>query len=434
MICKGCGWLNFGQIDVSEIYRNDLIDADEVAKMNKNFNKMSVEDILNYYEIKLMEIRQKFNVDTGIVECKVGDDLRQLKEDFKKTPLMGSPMLSPKMNTICHGRRKKALYIFSAATSYGKTRSMLGEACFLSVGHYYDSANHKWIHTGMQESVLFISKELELEECRSCCIATISGVPELVFTSGKYMASDEQRLDKAIEYMEQANLYMVRMPVFDSEDIENIIKVYKQKYNVGYVFFDYIASNPKLMAESIRVAKVGLREDVLLMNLAARLKEMALKLNVHIQAATQITEQGKKTDRDSQELDQMLIRSAKSIADAGDICWICYNIQDKDREVIDQYLEKGFTQEPNVKYSVYKVRRGKYYRITLYLYYDRDIVRFVDCFVTNSKGEIMNIEDTNIEVILDKCEDKELKAQIEAAKKEDNDVDDDGVVTVPFEL
>ena len=39
--------------------------------------------------------------------------------------------------------------------------------------------------------------------------------------------------------------------------------------------------------------------------------------------------------------------------------------------------------------------------IKIYFYFDRGTCGVYDCFVTNSKGELLDIADTNIELVLD---------------------------------
>ena len=56
---------------------------------------------------------------------------------------------------------------------------------------------------------------------------------------------------------------------------------------------------------------------------------------------------------------------------------------------------------PNLCYHIYKVRRGSYNKIRLYLYFDGGTCRTTELFATNNNGELIEITGTNIEKILD---------------------------------
>ena len=109
----------------------------------------------------------------------------------------------------------------------------------------------------------------------------------------------------------------------------------------------------------------------------------------------------------AQEADQNLLRSAKSLADKPDIAYISLPVRDSDSAAIETYLSKGFTRAPNVVRHIYKVRRGKIHGVKLFQYFDFATCRVEDCFVTDKKGIMLDVVDTNIEVILDQTQEEE---------------------------
>ena len=111
--------------------------------------------------------------------------------------------------------------------------------------------------------------------------------------------------------------------------------------------------------------------------------------------------------KNSKELDSSFLRSAKSLSDKVDVGSILMPVREVDRPVIAQYAQKGFEIEPNFVISVYKIRRGSYQNIKVYIYFDRSTCRIEDCFVTDKNGAILPVQDTNVDVMLDKTtEDK----------------------------
>lgn len=390
-------------IDVSEIVDPSATDPREMGRMQVKFDSMTISDILDFFESKFIGISQQYGSNTDIVKCSAGAGLRALKEKLKEEPDIGAPLISPKCTTLFRGQRLKKLYMESSFPGGGKSRRAIGEAAHLAIPQYYDTNKNQWVNTGLKESVLYISIELEPDELQTPLIAYVSGVTETHIRDGKYEPGEEERVDKAIEYIENSNLFLVRISNFDIDDIEGIIKQHKQQYNVRYIFYDYIATSLKIMAESASKTKVsGLREDQILLMMSTRLKDLCNKLNIHIHTASQISGDWK----NAKDADQTLLRGAKSLADKIDVGLILMPVRDIDQDVIESYLRKGFTTTPNLVMHVYKVRQGKAHNVKVYSHFDYGTCRMEDCFVTDSNGNILDIKDTNIETVLESVEEK----------------------------
>lgn len=390
--------------DITEVFDNSLTDPVAITEQQNKFDTMTVSDILALFEVKLISISQKFEKSSDMISCGAGDSLQELKEELKKTPDMGLPCCSPKFTTIARGRRLKKFYMGSSYQGGGKSRECAGEACHLAVPYYYNTLTEKWQYTGLHESVLYISIELEPDELQTLFMAYVSGVPEDHILDGKYQPGEEVRVDQAIKHIQDSNLKIVRISNFNVDDIEKVIKMYKQKYNTRYIFYDYIGTSTKILAEaSYKTGVKGLREDQILLMLASRIKDLCNNLNIHVHAMTQINGEWKT----AQEADQNLLRSAKSLADKPDIAYISLPVRDSDSAAIETYLSKGFTRAPNVVRHIYKVRRGKIHGVKLFQYFDFATCRVEDCFVTDKKGIMLDVVDTNIEVILDQTQEEE---------------------------
>ena len=278
------------------------------------------------------------------------------------------------------------------------SRRANGEACHLAIPEYYDIQQQKWVHTGFCEPVLIISTELEEYECQQMWMAFVSGVSEAHIKDGRYAPGEEERVDRAIDLIEQSKLMFVSITNYDVDDITGIIKKYKQLYNINYVFFDYLGETLKITSSMARQTKIqGLRTDQILLMFSSQLKDLAKTLDIFIWTATQLSGNYKEDDT----LDASYLRSAKSLADKVDCGLILVPVREKDRSVIETYCSKGFELEPNFVMHVYKVRAGSYQNIKIYFYFDRATCGVYDCFVTNSRGELLDIADTNIELILD---------------------------------
>ena len=398
--------LNAQGIDTTDIYNPDIVDPIESAKMYENFDNLSVNDILLKEETKIILAKEKYGSNSDRIENRAGDGLRELKEKFKLTPEMGLPLVSPKLTTIVRGQRKGCLFLESAPSGYGKSRAGNSEACHLAVPEYYDVQRQAWVKTNMQESVLMISTELEENECQQMWMAFVAGVSEMHIKDGKYAEGEEERVDKAIGLLEQSKLYFVSITNYDVNDIVNIIKKYKQLYNVNYVFFDYLGETLKITSSATRQTKVqGLRTDQILLMFSSALKDTAKTLGIYIWTASQLSGDFK----NAKDLDASYLRSAKSLADKVDVGCILMPVRELDQPIIDSYCARGFELAPNFVINIYKVRAGSYQNIKLYGYFDRSVCQWTDCFVTDSKGVILPIEDTNIELLLDNTKEEKFE-------------------------
>lgn len=389
--------LNSQGIDTSDLYDSSIVNPDEQQKMQERFDKMSVNDIITSEEVKVAEAKKLFGSSSDLVEGSAGDSLRELKEELKKTPVMGMPLMSPILTTLYRGQRFGCLNMTSAPSGIGKTRIAVGEACHLAIPEYYDCDKKQWISTGLEESVLLIETELELQEVQTMMMAHVSGIPESRILDGNYSKEEEQRLDKAIDLIEasKSRFFFVSITNFDSDDVINTIKSYYMTRHVNYVFFDYLSENIKMLAEGTRKTKVqGLRTDQILLQASTALKDCAKQLNIYIWTATQLSGDYKNV----KEADSTSLRGAKSLADKTDCAAILLPVRDMDNPIIETYCAKGFEVKPNFVLHVYKIRRGTYQNIRLYTYFDRGTCRMYDCFVTDSNGVMLPVEPTYVKI------------------------------------
>lgn len=390
--------LNAQGINTKDLYDPDIVDPIASAAMQSKFDELTVNDILLAEETKIIMAKEIFGSYSDVVENNAGDGLKSLKERFKKTPDMGLPLVSPKLTTIYRGQRKGCLFMESAPSGTGKSRRAASEACHLAIPEYYNAETKKWVNSNFSESVLLISTELELSECQQMFMAFVSGVSESHIKDGKYYGDEEARVDKAIELINKSKLYFVSITNYDVDDIVNLIKKYKQLYNVNYVFFDYLSETLKITSSATKKTRVqGLRTDQILLQFSSSLKDVAKQLNIYIWTSSQLSGDYK----NAKELDASYLRSAKSLSDKIDAGSIMMPTRECDQEVIDSYCAKGFETIPNFVISVYKVRAGSYQNIKVYVKFDRATCQMTDCFVTDNKGNLLPVEDTNIELILD---------------------------------
>lgn len=387
--------------DTTLVYDPGILDLDQAAQQQSRFDACTISDILSVYETSLTNLKSLYEVSANAQGGLAGSGMKTLKEGYKQLPEMGMPMCSRKFTTIARGRRLKKLYPKTAPSGFGKTRLSAGDAACISVPLFYDSDTKRWLRTGCQEPTLFITTELEIDEIQSMFMAYVSGVPEDHILDGRYDPGEEERVDRAIAAIEESPLYIEHIPNFNIEDIENTIKKYKLQHQIGYVFFDYIFTSIKILNEVATKTKgVKMREDNVLLMFADRMKTLANELNVHIDTSSQANGDWK-TSKDG---DQNLIRGAKAIADKVDVGVVVLPVTEADKKGIEQILHKSFMPEPNLVYHIYKIRRGKINHVKLWIYFDYGTCRTTDLFVTDNDYNLINVENTNVDILLDSTE------------------------------
>lgn len=384
--------------DVSYVYDQNIVNPKESAEMQRKFDGYTVSDVIDVYQQELSTLQQKFSVSDGTIGCQAGSGLKERKEGYKLLPEMGMPLNSKLLTTITMGRRLKKVYLRTAPSGYGKTRISVGDACRVAIPSIWDDEKNEWIDTGCAEPTLYITTELEIDEIQSLIVSYVSGISEKKYLKGDYSKEEEQRIDTAIQIIENSPLYIEHIPNFDIEDIERTIKDYKLKHKVGYVFFDYIFTSIKILSEIANKTKgVKMREDNALIMFIDRMKTLANTLNLHIDTSSQANGDWKTT----KDADQNVIRGAKGMADKVDVGLVVLPLTEEDKQKIAPILHGGFYKQPNLVFHIYKVRRGEVNHVKLWLYFDYATCRTYDCFVTDNDYHLLDIESTDVEIVLD---------------------------------
>ena len=89
-------------------------------------------------------------------------------------------------------------------------------------------------------------------------------------------------------------------------------------------------------------------------------------------------------------------------------------------------------REPNIVYHVYKVRRGTYNKVKLFMYFDAGTCRTEELFATNDNCEYLEINGTNIEKILDDTSVPIEQIESESDIQEQEDIEEQGSSDVPW--
>ena len=363
-----------------------LYNPDEVMDMKRKqaqedwLDNATLADIYNKINDKIDSIKLQYveNVTDG--GCQIGEGIDELIDSFAETPAVGYPLYDIYTSTTARGARLGKFYLRSAATNVGKTRAMVGDACFIGCSQMWSLKENKWVTTGACQSVLFIATEQTLDEIQISAVACISGVEEDHIVMHEYFTGEWERIVKAKQLLKQSKIQFICMPDFSMDDVENMIKKHIRENQVEYICFDYIHSSAKILTEIGGKSGVkNLREDNILFLLASKLKDIAVQYGVFILSSTQLN-----ADYQTSETpDQNLLRGSKAIADRIDWGGIMLETTKEDREKVEAFCKKNNLPVPNVKMSIYKNRANKWKGIYLWMSTQTGICRFETLFVTD---------------------------------------------------
>lgn len=362
--------------DIHEIYDET---KDEASQRNK-LNSISLRDIDEYFESKRLAIKRNFISTDNVEHYKAGDDFEFTKEQFKTTPRLGLSFQSPYLNDVYRGIM--GLTLRSGASGSGKTTLSIGDACMSGIKYYYDLEKHKYItNKSYIGNVLFINTEMDLrEELDIMFISWISGVSRNKIMDGIYHGDEEERVDKARQILELSGMYVVDNPEFTAKTLEEIIEDYIINKNVKLVVFDYVQNQGYVANELAEESGIPMREDMVLLTLTDRLKQLSRKYNIPILTGTQLN--GRELEMPYPT--EACLAGGKSQVRKADCSMIITPLTDKQMNEIEPYIAT-YTDLPKPNLIVHNIkgrasRFPKYIRV--YQYVDLGTGRSKDLYVT----------------------------------------------------
>ena len=374
--------------DISEFYEENELNPKQF-EINQRFETLKPKDIFDGLKRRIYKVEGEYVEGDASITTDVSVGIDELLEKLKNSPDAGARFQGKYFNTVTRGARKGKYYIVSFPSGGGKTRLLLGEACYLAFPMRYSWETMEWKITGNSEKTLFIATEQTKEEIQTMIVAYLTGINEDVILYGHFTKEQQTIIEEAKEVIKKYknNLMIVQIPMPSVEIVKSVVRQNCIINDIKNVFFDYIFSNPALLNE-FRDLKI--REDVALLMLSTALKDLAVEQDVFMMSATQLN-----SSQDTNEKgikNQNSIRGSKSIVDKADIAMIGGLVPDDQRDQIAPYVAKYGM--PTQVYDVYKVRRGKWTNLKIWSNVDLGTCRRSDVFVTDS-----NIKEIEVPVM-----------------------------------
>lgn len=370
-------------IDISDIYCEDLT-KDESERINKKFEELSINEIIEIIKRKILKIEKDFvqNEVTETISSFTG--AQEILEDIENGEDIGLPLQGVFLNEIMSGARKGTLTIRAAASSVGKTRNLVGDACFLAFPFRYDSVNKRWKQEGSCEKVLLIVTEQNHKEIQKMILAYLTNINESKFRYGNFTKEEQLIIKQALYIWEKYrnNLLISKMPNPTNELIKNIIRENVLMNGVEYVFYDYIFIGPALLNE---FRGFNLRNDELLLILSTTLKDLAAELNIFVMTATQVNANA---DDNREIRNEASLAGGRATINKADYGFIMARPTKQELEILASYIEKY--GKPTLVTDVFKVRSGQWTQVRIWSEFNHGTLRKKDLFITDSRLDIID--------------------------------------------
>ena len=370
---------------VDKIYSEEI--SEEAKKINERFETLTTSDIIDICKKGISNIENKYNSKYTNTECRAGDDIDELIEQFKISPEVGANLPGDIFNTIVRGARKGKFYLKSAASGAGKTRSLVGDACALAFPIRYDSTSCRWVQYGDNQKILYIVTEQDDAEIKTMILSYLSDVNEEKILYNSYTLDESKRISQAAQIMKKYidNFYIVKLSDPSIAEIKAKVRKYYFENDIEALFYDYIFSSPGVLNE-FRDLKI--REDVVLNMLSTSIKDLASDLGIFAESATQLN----RGDNDSKTgvKNQNNVRGAISIIDKCDVALIFARTVPEEITAVEPFINK-YGKIPNQVLDLYKVRRGRFTNVRVWSYFDYGTCRKYDLFITN--GDYTPVDD-----------------------------------------
>lgn len=391
--------LQLSKDKVDQIYCEDVLN-DHYIEINNKFEQMQIVDIINMLKSNIATMENKYVLNNIAEESRPADTIRQKLKEWKQKPEIGCMLQGDIFNTITRGGRKGKLYIRSAGSGVGKTRSMVGDACHIAYPIRYDPKVGKWVSTGSCEKVLYVMTEQDTEEIDTMILAYLTGYNEDVFTYGTFDENDP-RIQTALDIMERFSDNMNYAKISDpcSSVVKNLFRRRNLQDGIENFFYDYIFSSPAMLDE---YRDLKIREDVALRMFTTTLKNLAVELNAFILTSTQLSNDD---DPKGGFKDFRNVQGSKAIVNLADFACIMSRPSIEELNQISEF-KKSFGYTPNLVTDVYKNRRGRWNMVRIWSMHDLGTCRKYDLFITTAN---MKSVDEFIIVDFKSYESEELK-------------------------
>lgn len=364
--------------NIKDFYEDDLTNPN-YQKINQKFEELTTKEITNQIRNKILNLENKYEVNDEVETESAAENIEDFVNQLEETQEIGLPIQGKIYNQIIDGARLGTLTIRSAASSVGKTRNAVADACYLAYPIRYNSEKCEWEQKGNSEQVLFIVTEQQFKEVRKMILAYLTDINESRFKYGDFNEREKNIINQAISIMKrfEENLILVKIPNPTIELVKTIIREQCITKEIEYVFYDYIFIGPALLNE---FKGFNLRNDEVLLMFATALKDLAVELNVAMFTSTQLNAKG---DDNRNIRNEGSLAGGRSTINKADNGAIMARPTKEELETLEPLFDdRGM---PNLVTDIYKVRSGEWTQVRIWSKMNLGTLKKEDLFITDSQ-------------------------------------------------
>lgn len=222
--------------DVSFLYdAYNVLDVKKKQEQEDWLDNHNINDIAVAIDEEIERVKSKYVEEEITKGFQASEGMEELVAELQENPEVGIPLYGNLINVVTRGARLKKFYLRSAPTGYGKTRTMIADACNFACDEIYDETLEKWISNNTAEPTLFITTEQEKSEIQTMMLAFLAAVEEEHILNGKYEEGELERVKYAIKVFKRSPIWVEELPDFSVQDVENKIKKHIREHNIKYV-------------------------------------------------------------------------------------------------------------------------------------------------------------------------------------------------------
>lgn len=372
--------LNSMGFNTKEFY-DEALSSKDAAKINSAFEELTITEIFETLRKKLGKVEMSYlRKDSTEIES-AATGIEEFLDKLENEPEVGEPLQGEIFNGVVSGARLGTLYIRSAPSSVGKTRSLVGDACYLAYPFRYNQGTKEWEANGNCQKVLYICTEQQFKEIRTMILAYLTGMNESKFKYGQFSPRERVIVQAAIQVMKRFdNLLIVQMPNPTVELVKAIVRENCLLHGIQYVMYDYIFIGPALLNE---FKDFRVRNDECLLMFATALKDLAVELNVFMMTSTQTNAAA---DDNRHIRNEATLAGGRSTINKADVGVILSRPTDDELTIVKK-LNESVGVVPNLISDLYKNRAGQFTQVRIWSYFDYGTLRKRDLYMTNGRLE-----------------------------------------------
>lgn len=389
-------------IDVTDILDMEEIDHIIIKQQQEKFEIMTLIEIQQYFDKKNIIVKQRFFIKDEKSSRKAGDNAEELRNQIKENPCYGFGLESEYLNTITRGALGGKFFIETMDSGMGKTRRAIKRLVNICAPYVWDYKNKTFIKNpnGQNNSGLYIGTEMEVyEELEPMIWAFISGVEEYKIRKNTLTSEEDERVDRAVQIAKDTNIFLEDEENYDLAFLWNTVERYSLDSNIKVLAIDYLELTSGLISEYAQLTRgMSVREDQVLLNLSANVKNMSKRYNLTTFGFTQTTDEAR---RDGVR-DQRAVKGARSLPNKADVGITAFEPTKKELELVEPLIKKSHglnkTIIPNVCSTIYKNRGGEIKNVKVWQYQNLGNMQVIDLFCTNNNYEPIAIDKTIIDL------------------------------------